>query len=120
MKHFLRLLTPLRLQCALRRPRIGMRRRKLGRLLLVALAFPLASCRDSQPPKIEICIGDGFGGADCVEADGSKLYRAPSALTSYWMTSEPDEANFASWCYQTTQQEVDPVMNQIRLGVFHR
>ena len=76
---------------------------KLGRLLSVALALLiLSSCRDSQPPVISIiCIGDGFGGADCSDPQGNKIHKGPSDLQGFWMTTETDEANFASWCYAT-------------------
>jgi hypothetical protein len=88
---------------------------KTGKLFLVALGLlALSACRDSVPPKIEVCIGDGFGGADCVEADGSKLYKSPSALENYWMTSQPDEANFASWCYDTTPAVAKIGMEKIK------
>lgn len=87
---------------------------KPGKPLFLGLALLLlSSCRDSQPPKIEICIGDGVGGAECVEADGSQLYRVPSQLKNYWMTSQPDEANFASWCYDTDQSAVKAGMHLI-------
>lgn len=96
-----------------------MRQQKRGkkRSLALALLLPslfLSGCRKSQPPKIEICIGDGFGGADCIEADGSHLYRSPSSLKNYWMTSQPDEANYASWCYDASPSAVTPAMDRIR------
>ena len=73
----------------------------VSRCLIVSLLILFnLSCRDSLPPKIEICIFNGFG-ADCVEADGSKKYRLPSELNDYWMTSESDEANYSSWCYRS-------------------
>ena len=76
---------------------------KRGKLLLALLVLLLvSSCRDSSPPKIEVCILDGFGGGDCVEADGSQLYRAPSQMLNYWATSQPDMQNFSSWCYDTS------------------
>lgn len=95
-----------------------MQQHKLGRLLLASLGLLLLSdCRTSIPPKIEICIGDGFGGADCIEADGTKLYRSPSSLKNYWMTSQPDEANFTSWCYQATPAQTEAGMQQIQLEI---
>jgi hypothetical protein len=48
-----------------------------------------------------ICIGDGLGGADCSDPQGNKTHKVPSDLDGYWMTTETDEANFASWCYAT-------------------
>lgn len=96
-----------------------MQRLKLGKMLLLVLAFPLLSsgCRESVPPKIEICIGDGFGGADCIEADGSKLYKSPSALKNYWMTNEPDQANFTAWCYDSGVPAVNAGMSQVKAAV---
>jgi hypothetical protein len=65
----------------------------------VLLCLALASCRKDKPPVIEICILDGLGGADCVEHDGSKVYRAPSELRNYVGTNPEDQAEFAAWCY---------------------
>lgn len=94
--------------------RIDMQQRRLGKLLLVGLALAvLNSCRNSQPPAIEICLGDGVGGADCVEADGSKKYRVPSELKNYWLTNPPDMKNFSSWCYQASAQTTKSAMNVI-------
>ena len=88
---------------------------RLGKLLLVVLAFLLlSSCRDSVPPKIEICILDGTGGADCVEADGSQVFKVPSQLNNYWATNQPDEANFSTWCYDTTPSNVKTAMDNIK------
>lgn len=92
----------------------GMRPHKRGSLLLVALALLPLSCRNSVPPKIEICIGDGVGGADCIEPDGTKMFRLPSQLQNYWMTSEADEANFSSWCYESTKNVAEIGMKNIK------
>lgn len=86
---------------------------------MFCLAIAIASCRGSKPPVIEVCIGDGFGGADCVEADGSKKYRAPSELRDYWMTSEADEQNFASWCYDVNRSYAAAGMVGIKSNI-HR
>lgn len=86
---------------------------KIGAMFLVVLALSLSSCRHDTPPSIEICIGDGFGGADCIEKDGSRLYRSPSALKNYWLTNEADEAAYASWCYKTSSTSIEPVMREI-------
>lgn len=92
---------------------------KHGKQLLLVLALLLASCRQSQPPAIEICLGDGVGGADCIEADGSKLYRLPSQLNNYWMTNQPDMKNFASWCYSASSSQTSDAMSQIRDKITH-
>lgn len=92
-----------------------MLRLKHGKTSLLALGLlALSGCRNSVPPKIEICIGDGVGGADCIEANGAKLYRPPSQLLDYWMTSEPDEANYSSWCYDTTTAAAQAGMKQMK------
>jgi hypothetical protein len=97
-----------------------MRQHRLGKLLLLGLELLLPSCRDSIPPKIEICIGDGFGGADCVEADGTQLYKPPSGLKNYWMSNQPDMANFTSWCYQTAPSTVMAGMNGVERTIHAR
>lgn len=78
-----------------------MRPRKPGKTLCLALAFlSLNACRSSQPPALSlVCIGDGVGGADCVDHAGNKIYKTPSELLNFWMTTETDEQNFAQWCY---------------------
>lgn len=75
----------------------------LGAMLLAAL---VSSCRKDYPPKIEICQFDGYGGADCILKDGSKVYRTPSELENYIGTNPDDQANFAAWCYGATQAEI--------------
>jgi len=71
------------------------------RLAVAAVVLlSLLGCRKDQPPKISIiCLGDGFGGADCTLADGSHVSKLPSELKDFWMTTNTDMANFASWCY---------------------
>ena len=92
-----------------------MRRLLLGSLLCSALA----SCRTDKPPVISIvCIGDGFGGADCVDSTGAKIYRKPSELLNYWMTTQVDESNFAAWCYQvnppTAEKQLEAIYAKTR------
>lgn len=92
-----------------------MLRLKPGKLLFPLLALlSLNACRDSQPPAIEICIIDGSGGGDCIEADGSKLFRPPSQMMNYWATSQPDMQNFSSWCYDTNSSAVQTRMTEIQ------
>jgi len=93
-----------------------MRLPKSGKTLFLGLGFLLSSCRNSHPPAIEICIGDGFGGADCIEADGTQRYRAPSELKNYWMTNQPDMQNFSSWCYDTSPQITGRFMDRISMA----
>ena len=82
-------------------------------MLLVCLGL-LSSCRKDPPPAIEICILDGHGGGDCVEADGKKLYRLPSEMTNYWSTGEADMKNFSSWCYGTTPAVTQEAMDKTK------
>lgn len=90
-----------------------MRQLKNGKTLCLVLGLALSACRSSTPPKIEVCILDGYGGADCVERDGSKLYRKPSELTNFWATNQVDQAAFASWCYKATPDQVSAAMAYI-------
>lgn len=98
-----------------------MRQRKRGKrhyktlAFLVPSLFLLSGCRDSQPPQLSvICIGDGFGGADCVDSSGNKVYKSPSQLLNYWMTTQGDEANFAGWCYDTNSSAAQARMAEIQ------
>ena len=82
-----------------------------GSLLLVATV----SCRTDKPPAISIiCIGDGFGGADCVLASGERQYKSPSELKNYWMTTAVDQQNYSSWCYKTTPSNISREMSAIK------
>ncbi len=88
--------------------------------LLFSLVFLTTGCpRKDPPPEISIiCIGDGFGGANCVLAGGVRIYKAPSELKNFWMTTEVDEANYSSWCYKipvrTTNAAMAQIENQIK------
>lgn len=91
--------------------------RKHGKQLLVGLVVALSillSCRSSKPAPMEICIIDGLGGGDCVEADGTRKYRLPSQMTNYWATNQQDEAAFASWCYNAPVGAVKSEMEHIQ------
>lgn len=102
---------------------------KCGKTLLAGLALLLVDCRNSNPPAKDICIGDGFGGSDCVLKAGSTMaplcmphtvdgpnayYCPPSALKNFWMTPEADMAAFAAWCYDTSISNVKPSMQSIK------
>lgn len=85
-----------------------------GKKLLVILGFlALNSCRKDPPPAIEICILNGAGGGDCVEADGTKKFRLPSEMVNFWSTNQPDMKNFSSWCYETGQAQIATQMDMI-------
>lgn len=77
----------------------------------------LAGCRNDPAPRIEICILDGHGGGDCVAADGNRNYRPPSKMLNYWATSQPDMANFSSWCYKARPSDTKLVLDQLRLEI---
>lgn len=86
---------------------------KRGSLLCLVLA--LASCRNDPPPELSwVGIGDGRGGADGADHQGKKIYKKPSELEGYWMTSEVDEANLMSWCYGSTASETQSMMNRMK------
>jgi hypothetical protein len=87
-----------------------MLRQKLGVKLCLALVFFLSGCRKDPPPQIEVCINDGFGGANCSEIDGSRKYRTPSEMKNYWSTNQQDQAAYTSWCYKTSVNNVIPAM----------
>jgi hypothetical protein len=82
---------------------------------LLSLSLSLVSCRTDKPPVLSIiCIGDGFGGADCSLPDGTTKYLAPSELKNFWMTTEMDMQNFSSWCYKTTQEDAKASTDAIK------
>lgn len=96
-------------------------------MLLVCLG--LSGCRKSQPPAIDICIGDGIGGADCALRADSPLEKVctklekgwfcpPSALKNSWVTTQDDMKLFSSWCYdaplEVTQKAMESIQKQIK------
>lgn len=88
-------------------------------IAIIVLATITSGCpRKDPPPKISvICIGDGFGGADCVTSDGQNVYKSPSELKDFWMTTENDQANYSAWCYGTTPKVTAKVMRQMRVAI---
>lgn len=111
-----------------------MRQLKNGNRLCLILAFLFSACRTSRPPDTSVCIGDGFGGANCQLIDGSPLaaccskvmnqdgslkgyYCLPSCLKNAWMTSETEEAHFVSWCYDTDLTIIKNQMKNIKQGL---
>ena len=85
--------------------------------ILVVLFLFMGACRSSVPPLIEICILDSFGSADCLLADGTKVVKLPSELTNYWATNQPDQARFAAWCYDTSQQVIDKRLEDLLIEI---
>lgn len=75
----------------------------------------VSGCRTDKPPQLSvICTLDGFGGGDCVLADGTQVYKSPSEMKDFWATSQVDEANFASWCYKVPVPVANKVMAQVK------
>lgn len=72
----------------------------LGTTLLVCLASLAVSCRSDKAPPIDICQGDGHGGANCTAADGHHYYLVPSQLAQSWVIPNQEQAKaFVTWCY---------------------
>lgn len=75
----------------------------LNRMVFVLwflFVLSVASCRGSLPPKIPVCIGDGAGGADCVNEVGEEYYCDAQCLENYWMTTQDGMEKFSNWCYE--------------------
>ena len=104
-------------------------RPSFGALLLASLVLLNNGCRNSTPPPIDICIGDGSGGADCVLRPGSPLalvcmkldrpegvsyWCSPSKLENAWITTQQDMAEFSAWCYDIDRALIEQEMQKIR------
>jgi len=87
--------------------------------VLLCLSLGLASCRKDPPPILSIiCLGDGFGGADCSLADGTKVWKSPTELKDFWMTTNADMQNYVSWCYKTNNTAaVGAQMKSVELAI---
>lgn len=102
--------------------------------LILQLSLFGMGCRKDPPPVLSIlCIMDGFGGGDCAlpfegapihegcsikdAAKPMEVYCPPSAMKNFWATSQPDEANFASWCYKTTPARANAALDRIKARV---
>ena len=83
-------------------------------MTFLLLSLALVSCRESKAPLIDVCTGDGFGGANCVLKDNSRVYLSPMNLKGYWITSPEDMKNFVSWCYAVSPGQVEPAMTQLQ------
>lgn len=77
------------------------RNRALPLLLLSPFLLGAASCpgKKDPPPAIPVCIGDGVGGADCVDPGDKVVYRTSQELRNWWITSPDGIAAFTDWCY---------------------
>lgn len=79
--------------------------------LLALLA--VSGCRTDAPPAQELCALNGLGAGDCVEIDGSQLTRPPSQMVNYVARSPSIEKAYDSWCYDTTPETIEPVMQMM-------
>lgn len=102
---------------------------KNGKQPFLAIALLLLnSCRSSIPPAIDLCQGDGFGGADCILVSGSPLRPLcssvddtqknrfkcpPSALLNTWITTQQSEKIFAAWCYDTSSENIEKAQKDL-------
>lgn len=67
---------------------------------LIAFLLLIPACRKDKAPPTDVCIGDGFGGADCTLSTGEHAYKKPSDLRNAWMIPDAKQAQaFADWCY---------------------
>lgn len=90
--------------------------RNFGVGLCLGLALAVSGCpKKSHAPQFDfICIGDGFGGADCSMSDGSKKYMKPSELKNVWITNQASMERFAAWCYDTDARTAAKALDEIR------
>ena len=84
---------------------------------IILSIFLIVSCRSSTPPEIEICIGDGLGGADCDLPKVGKVYRPPTMLKNYWMTNQEDMARYSSWCYDANYEDIKKLLEKKRKDI---
>lgn len=100
-----------------------------GQKLFLVLALALSGCRTSNPPVIDICLGDGFGGGDCKLRVGSRLragcmlihddkyYCPPTLLKNAWMTTQEDMAAYAAWAADADVLVVNQEMGRIETEI---
>lgn len=122
-----------------------------GRLLLCVVVSVLdLSCKQkSLPPPIDLCQGDGLGGADCLLIPESPLislcskkefgfnkqlfsmnqqfhwnsepyFCPPSALKNSWITTQVSMAKYASWCSGVSAGSADEYLNKIQDAIQQR
>ena len=58
-----------------------------------------------------------MGGGDCIKADGTKQYMAPSEMVNMWATTQTDMANFSSWCYKTNPSLIAGEMDRMKTAM---
>lgn len=72
--------------------------------VVLALLLSATSCRKDNPPPLDTCAGDGFGGCDGETWDGKEFSKLPSELlNSFIMPDRAQAVAFLAWCYK-----VDP------------
>lgn len=84
-------------------------------MIFLLLSLALVSCRESKAPIIDQCTGDGFGGANCVLKDNTRVYLSPMQLKNYWISSPQDMNLFVAWCY-----DVPPAVAEQHLEALKR
>lgn len=52
-----------------------------------------------------------------MSSKGEKLYKSPSELKNFWMTTQTDEKNFSSWCYDVSVDAASKVMSSISQSI---
>lgn len=87
-----------------------MKHLKSGKLLLVVLALSLSACRKDPPPPMDNCLGDGQGGADCLDISGNYYYCDAECMLNRLAFRQDQFANFAAWCYDTKVKNVKPAL----------
>ena len=66
----------------------------------VLLALSLLGCKN-PPPKMERCIWNGDGTAECQLAGAEEyLTKQPAELVNYIGTNADDMENFVKWCVE--------------------
>ena len=80
---------------------------------MAGVAAVYSGCRSSKPPKIPICIGTGYGGADCKLVDGTYEHWGPTKLKNAWITTQHGMALFSSWCYDAKLSIIQAEMAEI-------
>lgn len=81
-------------------------------LIVFIISFSL-SCRTSKPPGMTVCLGNGAGGADCVDQFGVRSTKLPSELEDFFMLSPSDASAYSSWCFHTTTKLTDPIVKDL-------
>jgi len=77
-------------------------------IFIVTLLF-LVSC-SSTMPKIDICVGDGYGGADCIDVKRNPYYMLPSQLENFNAFENAELVKYYDYCYRRIRNENPPII----------